>query len=256
VTRFIIKRNKRNPFFSIITVVKNDEKNISRTIKSIISQKFKNFEYIIIDGRSEDETIREIKKYKKKINLLSSDKDDGIYYAMNRGVNISKGKVLVFVNSGDKLNKNALKYVEKIFSSKKDIDFVFGTVKRHYTKKTILKHGFNIKRLVYNFDFATSHSVGFYLKKKAFMEIGKFNTSYKCSADYDLYYRLILNHKKKGESTKKNEVVGEVAAGGYSSSVPFINHLLEETRIRVNNKQNFIIVFLIFLNAIIKNIFK
>ena len=57
--------------FSIITVVKNDEKNIEKTIKSVAKQSFKNFEYLIIDGKSSDNTIKKIKKYKKKINFLT-----------------------------------------------------------------------------------------------------------------------------------------------------------------------------------------
>ena len=70
--------------------------------------------------------------------------------------------------------------MEKIFQTKKDISFVFGTVLRHYTKSTILKHGFNKKKLFYNFDFATSHSTGF--KRKIFKKLGFFNTLYKCSS--------------------------------------------------------------------------
>ena len=82
-------------------------KKISKTIVSVLNQKFKNFEYIIIDGNSNDSTVSIINQYKHKIDLLISEDDDGLYFAMNKGAKIAKGKFLVFVNSGDTLNVNA-----------------------------------------------------------------------------------------------------------------------------------------------------
>ena len=253
--RFLKYQKKNRPFFTIITVVKNDETNISKTIKSIISQNFKNFEYIVIDGLSTDKTIEQVLKYKKKINLILNEKDEGLYDAMNKGLFLSRGEVIVYVNSGDKLTKNALKIIHKKFDKKK-IDFIFGTVKRNYTKDTIIKHGFNLKRILYNFDFATSHSTGFFIKRKSFLKIGKFNLKYKCSADYDIYYKAIIKFKMRGDSTKKKQLIGEVSSGGFSSKFTFFQHLIEEMRIRIDNKQNFFLIFLIFINALIKNLAK
>ena len=85
----IINKKKQKPFFSIITVVKNDEINIEKTIKSIINQTFKDFEYIIIDGKSSDTTLDKIIHFKKKISTIISERDRGIYYAMNKGAKIS-----------------------------------------------------------------------------------------------------------------------------------------------------------------------
>ena len=211
------------PLFSIITVVKNDEKNIQKTIESVLSQSFKNFEYIIIDGKSTDGTLKILSKYKHKFNQLISERDSGIYFAMNKGVKISKGEIIVFINSGDLFSKNALKIINNIFEKNKKLDFVFGTVRRHYTKSTILKYGFDKNRLRYNFDFATTHSTGFFLKKKIFDKYGVFNTKYICSADYDLYYRLILRNKLIGSFSKKNQLIGIVKSGGFSSKFNFFN---------------------------------
>ena len=245
-----------NPYFTIITVIKNDEKNIKKTIKSIKKQTYKNFEYIIVDGKSSDNTVKEILKFKKFINKFLSEKDKGIYYAMNKGIKISEGKIIVFVNSGDILFPNALRYVHKIFNDDSQIDFVFGTVKRNYTKKTILKYGFNKKRLLINFDFATAHSTGFFVKREEIIKVGSFNTKYKCSADYDLYFKLIVKNKLNGSFTKKNNIVGEVMSGGFSSRISFFDHLKEETRIRFDNGQNFLLIFIIFVNAILKELIK
>lgn len=252
-----MKVNKlKKPFFSVITVVKNDEKNIDKTIKSILNQSFKNFEYIVIDGNSVDRTLLKIKKYQKNIDHIVSENDKGIYFAMNKGAKLAKGKVVVFVNSGDIIKKKALSIIHKIFLKDHNISFVFGTVIRNYTKKTVLKYGFNKKKLNYNFDFATTHSVGFYLRSDIFKKLGFFNTNYKCSSDYDLYYKLIITHKKSGAHTKKNEIVGEVAQGGYSSKVSFIDHLFEEFKIRLDNNQNLFFILIIFINALMKHLFK
>ena len=129
-------------------------------------------------------------------------------------------------------------------------------VKRHYTTKTIIKSGYNPFRIKYNFDFATSHSTGFFIKLNSLKKVGKYTTKYKCSADYDFYYRAIIKKKLKGISTNKNNIIGIMKSGGYSSKFNFYQHLLEETKIRYDNGQSIIIIFLIFLNAIIKNLFK
>ena len=253
---YMKKKKLKKPFFSIVTVVKNDDANIEKTIKSIVSQSFKNFEYIIIDGKSTDKTIKKIKKFKNKISYILSEKDKGIYFAMNKGINLAKGTVLLFVNSGDLLTNNSLKNVYEMFLKNKKIDFIFGTVKRHYTSKTIIKSGYNKFRLNYNFDFATSHSTGFFIKLDSLKKVGKFNTKYKCSADYDFYYRAIIKKNLKGIATNKKKIIGIMKSGGHSSKFSFFQHLLEETKIRYNNGQNFLLISIIFFNAIIKFIFK
>ena len=248
------KTTKKKPFFSIITVVKNDENNISRTIESIQNQNFKNFEHIIIDGKSNDNTLKKVLRY-KNIDVVISENDSGIYYAMNKGLKNSRGEVVLFVNSGDLITKNALNIVFKKFKNLKT-DFVFGTVRRHYVKNTILKYGYNLEKLYYNFDFATSHSTGFFLKKKFYNLVGDFDTKYKCSADYDIYYKLMIRKKLNGSYTNKNELIGIVSSGGFSSKFGFINGLFEECKIRLNNEQNFFVVLIILFNSLIKKFLK
>ena len=250
------KIKRKHPRFSIITVVKNDRLKISNTVKSVLNQTYKNFEYIVVDGKSTDGTLRVLSKYKKKINHLISRPDNGIYFAMNKGVKISKGEIIVFINSGDLFKKSSLKIVSDLFDKKKKIDFVFGTVKRHYTKSTILKYGFNTNKLKYNFDFATAHSTGFFVKRNEIIKAGLFNTKYKCSADYDLYYKLLIKRSLKGTFTKKKDLIGEVMPGGFSSKLSFFEHLIEEIRIRYNNKQNLLTILIIIINALTKHLLK
>jgi glycosyltransferase involved in cell wall biosynthesis len=89
--------------FSIITVCKNSEKTIEKTIKSVIEQTYKNIEYIIIDGKSTDNTAGIIKKYINKISHYINEEDNGIYDAMNKGVNLAKGDYISFLNADDRL---------------------------------------------------------------------------------------------------------------------------------------------------------
>ena len=214
--------------FSIITVVKNDEINLEKTIKSIIKQRELNdVEYIVIDGKSNDRTVEIINKYKKHINKFISEPDKGIYDAMNKGLNHSTGDIIGICNSGDTLLPNGLNYISNQF--KKNYDFVFGTVLRKYLGSEIIKYGFKLNRIYYNFDFATSHSTGFYMRRNILNEIGLYDTQFKCSADYDYYFRIVTSEKFKGGSTQKNELVGVVESGGFSSKISFFEHLKEET---------------------------
>ena len=84
--KILIRKKANKHFFSIITVVNNAEKDILQTIRSLKEQTFKNFEYLIIDGKSTDDTVKNILTNQKNINLLVSEKDDGIYHAMNKAL--------------------------------------------------------------------------------------------------------------------------------------------------------------------------
>ncbi len=122
-----MKSKKKAPKFSIITVVYNDVENIEETIKSLLNQTYKNFEYIIIDGKSDDGTVEKIKKYEKEITYFVSEKDGGIYDAMNKGIKISSGEFLFFLNSNDFFyNKNVLKNIAEISEKNKKEDIIYG----------------------------------------------------------------------------------------------------------------------------------
>ena len=114
-----IKKKNTQPLFSIITVVLNGEKYIERCIKSVLAQKVKNFEYIIVDGKSKDRTMSIIKKYKNKIKKIISKKDRGIYDAFNKGMSLCSGKYICIVNSDDILTKDALMIIKRYIDKKK-----------------------------------------------------------------------------------------------------------------------------------------
>ena len=240
-------KNKIIPRFSIITVVLNNEKFLNNTIKSVISQSYKNFEYIVIDGKSEDNTLAIIKKYKNKITKFISEKDRGIYDAFNKGIRLASGEYICIVNSDDKLKIDALKIINKYINKYPEIDFFFGSVKKHWG----VLHGYQPKKIKYSWGFYSSHSTGFYIKNESAKKVGPYNIKYKYHADYDYFYRMIVKKKMKGIATKKNEVVGIFRRGGYSSSIPYRKLFVEELKIRHDNGQSIILILILGIYKIL-----
>ena len=240
---------KQNPLVSIITVVKNNEKYLEETIQSVKNQSYNNFEYIVLDGNSTDRSLDIIKKYDSVIDFWLSEEDKGIYDAFNKGLSLARGKFIVFVNSDDILLKDATKMLKKYDEKYPNIDFLFGSVKKHWG----ILSGYRPWKLFYSWGFYSSHSTGFYVKKDAAEKIGKYNLKYLYSADYDYFYRMIVHHKLKGVGTKKNELFGIFRRGGYSSKVKFIDHLFETTKIRLDNGQNKFLILVIFILKFLKN---
>lgn len=115
---------KKNPKISIITVSYNSSKYIERTIKSIINQTYKNLEYIIVDGKSVDNTLDIIEKYKTKIDVLISEPDKNLYDAMNKGIEKSSGEYLIFMNAGDIIKDD--KSLESVIKKSNGEDFIYG----------------------------------------------------------------------------------------------------------------------------------
>lgn len=110
---------------SIITINLNNADGLARTIESVIKQSFKEFEYIIIDGCSTDDSVKIIKKYAYKIDYWISEKDNGVYNAMNKGIKKAKGKYLLMLNSGDCLYKDTT-LLEVFKNHNYEQDILFG----------------------------------------------------------------------------------------------------------------------------------
>ena len=239
----------KNFKISIITVTKNSEKFLHQNILSVKSQNYKNFEHIFVDGNSEDKTLEIIKSYKKKkIKLIKNKNDKGLYHAMNIGIKNSSGDIIGILNSDDIYYKNTLRIVNKYFNKYKDLDFLFGSVYKHK-----LLSGYNPDIINWSFGFYTTHSVGFFIKKKSQLKVGLYDLKYNYSADYDLFLRMIKKFKLRGLSTKKKEIFGKFRLGGLSSKINFLDYLIECNKIRLNNGQNSFQVYIIFLLRILKN---
>ncbi len=178
--------------FSIITVVKNDKLNIERTIKSVISQKFQNFEYIIINGLSNDGTTEIIKRYLKKRKVISiNKKDKNLYDAINKGIKIAKGEYIFLLHSGDffSSSKTLLFFDKKVNNT----DVISSNI-QIFKDKTIFRN-WNYKAT--NIDkknlYKLAHT-SLFIKRKIFKKDNFYNTNYSIASDTDFIFRLF---KKK-----------------------------------------------------------
>ena len=243
------KKFTKKPEFSIITVVLNNRELLEQTIKSVLSQTYKNFEYILIDGGSNDGSLRIIKKYENKIDYWVSEKDKGIYDAFNKGMSLSRGKFIGIINSDDIYKKNALKIISRYIKKYKDIDFIFGSVKKHWG----ILHGYKPQKIFYSWGFYSSHSTGFFLRRSSAQKIGTYNLKYKYHADYEYFYRMIVNKKMSGIATKKKEITGVFRRGGFSSKISYKKLFKEEMKIRLDHKQNIVLIGIIFIYKLFKN---
>lgn len=186
------KSHQHKSLISIITVVKNNERYLEQTIKSVINQTYTYIEYIIIDGGSADNTLDIIQKYKNKIDYWVSESDKGIYDGMNKGIDLAKGEWIIFMNAGDKFYENNT--IERIFMGENyDVDFIYGDCKIVYNPKfSRIQQAGEIKNLWKGMIF--SHQ-SLFTRCEVFKKY-KFNINNKIGADYEFIYNGYINKYK------------------------------------------------------------
>lgn len=183
---------------SIITVCYNSERTIRQTIESVINQDCEDIEYIVIDGGSTDGTVDIIEEYSDRIVYWCSEKDNGIYDAMNKGIGKSTGDIIAFMNSDDfYYDSNVLKKVVLCFENY-NADIVYGDFLRIYEEAEKDCRYFSvadksIDSLYFSFPFC--HQAMF-MKKKLFDTLGGYNTEYKLAADQEWILKAYLNNAK------------------------------------------------------------
>jgi len=176
---------------SIITVCYN-QPDIAQTCDSIINQSFQDFEWIVIDGGSTDETLEILKKYQQRIKILVSETDDGIYDAMNKGIKLAQGEWLNFMNGGDEFVDNLA--LEKIFSSEyMEDDIIFGYMQLEKQEKSTIVHQYpeqiDKKYLLNN---CINHQASF-IKRELFKNYGLYDLEYKYNSEWEKWMCFLSN---------------------------------------------------------------
>ncbi len=189
--------------FSIITVSFNSAKTIERTIKSILGQSNKDYEYIIVDGNSKDETMTIVKHYEPLFEgrvRWVSEPDTGIYNAMNKGIQMAKGDIIGILNSDDWLEPNSLSTIKELIEKKgingKEKFVITGGMMFHYSNGTKQVISRNIKQFISGakiYDMYLNHPAT-WVSSAAYAETGYFDENIKIMADNDLMIRLLKNN--------------------------------------------------------------
>lgn len=244
----MIKNNEI--LISIITVVFNGEKHLGETINSVLNQTYNNIEYIIIDGASTDSTLDIIKKYEDKLAYWVSEPDNGIYSAMNKGLEQCKGELIGIINADDWYEKNSIELVVNKYSET-NFDICYGNLNFIHPDNSVKlieapRNIENMKRQMVLF-----HPTIF-IKKACYLKYGFFDDSFRITGDYDLILRLYMRNLK---FIKINALLANFREGGMSASFTLTN--LKEnikTRKKNNVRSVFFKEFLIYIYFRLKNI--
>lgn len=202
---------------SIITVSFNSASTIEDTLKSVISQDYKNIEYIIIDGGSTDGTLDIIDQYKNNIKTIVSEPDKGIYDAMNKGIELSSGDVVGILNSDDIYENNkVLSLINDAFTI--NVDAVYGDIeyvdRLNLKKRLRLWKAGEFKSNSFKWGWMPPHP-GFFIKKSKYNEFGTYQLDLGSSADYELMLRMIAKRKIKLKYIP--EIITKMRMGGVSN---------------------------------------
>ena len=183
------------PKVTVVTVVRNAESTIEKTIVSVISQDYENIEYIIIDGESTDETNYIINKYLSKIDIYISEPDRGIYDAMNKGAGLASGEWILYMNAGDFFyDSNSLAQMTNALNS--DADVILAGVEEVLVDDLETRYFQRMPKPLNEIwrSMPTSHQAT--LVRLSCQQKYNFNTSYIWCADHDLLARMYQDEKK------------------------------------------------------------
>lgn len=216
-----MKNSVETPKFSIITVVLNREEDIEYTLKSITQQTYKNLEYIVIDGASTDDTLKKIELYRDRVDVLLSEKDNGIYEAMNKGLELAQGDYVLFVNGGDSLHDITTleNIVKKTFKSENhQPDIIYGECMLVHKNRSPIGLRSKFKNQIfpeslnyYSFKNGTSVShQSFIVKREITLP---YDLSYQWSSDIDWMLNCI---KKSNVISRYNGVISDFVFGDTS----------------------------------------
>ena len=176
---------------TVITICYNAAKDIGSTIESVISQTYKDIEYVIVDGASTDGTAKIVEEYRKKFPIVFvSEKDDGIYDAMNKGVGLASGQWINFMNAGDRfVEKDVVEKISPFLTE--GSDFVYGATEFRYDGFFVIR----LPRPVSDFWKKMPYNHQSLFIKTTVLKEHPFDLAYRLAADYEQLLFAIKNGK-------------------------------------------------------------
>lgn len=205
---------------SIVTATWNSAATVRDTVESVLAQDYADWEHIIVDGESTDNTLSIIREYEPQYNgrlRIITGKDSGLYDAMNKGIHSASGDIIGLLNSDDFYSSSNV--LSSIVSEIRDVDAVYGDV--HYVDPSNLNKSVryyssaNFKRWKMRLGFMPAHP-SFYCRKRIYTLYGKFDLNFKIAADFEQLLRLIYIERIKTRYVNKDFVT--MRTGGASSS--------------------------------------
>ncbi len=204
---------------SIITINYNNASGLAATIQSVQEQDYKEVEYIIIDGGSTDDSVQQVKNLAVPPAYFVSEKDKGIYHAMNKGIAKANGEYLLFLNSGDRLINQYI--LSEVFSVKQQAGILFGNLQ---TSKGEIRYPTH-PDFMFFFRDSIGHPASF-IQKKLFDNFGLYNESNKIVSDWEFFLKLIF--KEKVSIAPLYKVISYYDLNGMSNSQSNIQMQLAE----------------------------
>jgi glycosyltransferase involved in cell wall biosynthesis len=206
---------------SIITINLNSAIGLRKTIESVISQTFSDYEFIIIDGASTDGSVEVIKEFAAEFAYWISEPDKGIYNAMNKGILHANGVYCLFLNSGDYLVNTQV--LQEIFKHEFCEDIIYGNVIDGNTLQTI---SYPEKYTLYSFLITTIPHNASLIKRNLFYKYGLYNELYKIASDWEFWIKTVILHNC--QYRKLNLTISFLSPGGISSDMTPKNHYRNE----------------------------
>jgi glycosyltransferase involved in cell wall biosynthesis len=209
---------------SIITITYNSAVTLEDTLKSVVNQDYPNIEYLIIDGKSKDKTLQIVDKYKDKITKIISEKDKGLYDALNKGIGIATGDIVGMLHSDDLYESNhVISDIVKTFEKNPTADGVYADLvfvdRTDISKVTRTWESGDYEEGDFLNGWMPPHPT-FFVRKECYERFGGFNTKLRLSADYELMLRMI--HKNKIKLAYLPKVVVKMRMGGVSNVSLFV----------------------------------
>lgn len=187
--------------YTVITVCKNEGKTLEQTILSVKNQTYKNIEHIIIDGKSTDETVSILEKYKNSLVILSEN-DKGIYDAMNKGLKLATGDFIIFINANDYFyDEKVIENVNSLIDKHKNVEFLYGQgvfVELNNPTKIVSIIANNFIKNVYDIcDCGGFNHQAIFYSKTLFERCGVFSTNYKIVSDNMFNFECVIKRRCK-----------------------------------------------------------